>query len=339
MQAIFEIDNSRRTPKYLQIAHSVTKAIKQGKIKRGDRILSINELSNEFLLSRDTVQKAYDILEKDKIIHAVRGKGFYINRTDIALSYRVLLVFNKLSSYKKMIYDGFMNTMANKGTVDLKIHHSSARLLEDIINASLGEYDYYLVMPHFYDQPEKIAEILKTVPAEKLILLDKEVAGRFEDTTAVYQDFENDIVEALETALCCLHKYDTLIYVNSCLIPKPAEIATGFRRFCHQYQFSHKVVGEITPGYDVRPGQAYVVVEDTDLINLIKSIQQKGLTLGKDIGIISYNETPLMEVLMNGISTISTDHYQMGKTAAELVLSQRSARIKNQFTFIKRASL
>lgn len=101
MQAIFEIDANRRTPKYQQIVNSVTKAIKQGKFKKGDRIFSINELSNECFLSRDTVQKAYDLLEKEKIIAAVRGKGFYINRTDIVVPYRVLLVFNKLSNYKK----------------------------------------------------------------------------------------------------------------------------------------------------------------------------------------------------------------------------------------------
>ena len=52
MQSIFEIDANRRTPKYLQIVHSVTKAIKQGRFKKGDRIYSINELSNEFLLSK-----------------------------------------------------------------------------------------------------------------------------------------------------------------------------------------------------------------------------------------------------------------------------------------------
>ena len=337
MQAIFEIDNNRRTPKYLQIAHSVTKAIRQGKIKRGDRISSINELSNEFLLSRDTVQKAYDILEKDNIIQAVRGKGFYINRTDIAISYRVLLVFNKLSSYKKMIYDGFVHTLANKGNVDVKIHYSSPRLLEDIINDSLGEYDYYLIMPHFYEEAERVASLLKTIPKEKLILLDKTMEKGFEDNAAVYQDFENDIVAALETALGSLHKYETLIYANA--LPRPAEIAKGFRRFCTAYGFAHKVVNEIPNGYQQQRGEAYVVVEDRDLINLIKSIQRQGLLPGKDVGIVSYNETPLMEVLINGISTISTDHYQMGKTAADLILSQKAMRIKNPFTFTKRASL
>ena len=114
METIFEIDSTRKTPKYLQIVNSVTKAIKQGRIKTGDRIFSINELSNEFLISRDTVQKAYELLEKDKILEAVKGKGFYINRTDLINRYNVLLIFNKLSSYKKIIYDSFVRTLAQK---------------------------------------------------------------------------------------------------------------------------------------------------------------------------------------------------------------------------------
>lgn len=339
MQAIFEIDASRRTPKYLQIAHSITKAIKQGKIKRGDRILSINELSNEFFLSRDTVQKAYEILQKDKIIHSVRGKGFYINRTDIVLSYRVLLLFNKLSSYKKMIYDGFVQTMDSKGLVDLKIHHSNARLFDNIVTANLGEYDYYVVMPHFYEDHDAVSETLRKIPADKLMLLDKAMSQQFEQVPAVYQDFENDIILALEAGLDKLCRYDTLIYADTPSTLKPLEIARGFRRFCQQNHFAYQVIGDITPTHDVRPGQAYIVIDDVDLLHLIKSIQQKGYTVGRDVGIICYNETPLKEILLNGISTISTDHYQMGKTAAEMILTQHVGRVKNKFTLISRASL
>jgi DNA-binding GntR family transcriptional regulator len=97
MNQDFEIDGECKTPKYIQIVNSVTKSIKQEKLKKGDRILSINELSAAFYLSRDTVQKAYDLLEERGIILPVRGKGFYINRTDVTGPYRVLLLFNKIS--------------------------------------------------------------------------------------------------------------------------------------------------------------------------------------------------------------------------------------------------
>ena len=174
MSTIFEIDASRKIPKYLQIVHSVTKAIKQGKLKAGDRIFSINELSNEFFISLDTVQKAYDILQKDRIFSAVKGKGFYIYRTDIINRYNVLLIFNKLSSYKRMVYDSFVNTLGNKGRVELKIHHSNVRVLEDIILDNIGEYDYYVIMLHFYSDTEKVMKIIKMTPTDQLIMLYKD---------------------------------------------------------------------------------------------------------------------------------------------------------------------
>ncbi|MBC7848436.1 MAG: GntR family transcriptional regulator [Chitinophagaceae bacterium] len=339
MQPIFEIDVNRRTPKYLQIAHSITKAIKQGKFKRGDRILSINELSNEYMLSRDTVQKAYDMLEKEKILQAVRGKGFFINRTDIVMPYRILLVFNKLSNYKKMIYDSFVASLGNKATVDLKIHHSSVKLLKEITEASAGEYDYYVIMPHFYEQQEEAIKILSGIPSEKLLLLDKIIPDRFVGSPAVYQDFEKDIIDALETGLKTIRKYQSLFFVHPRLVPFPFEIVNGFRQFCRQYSFEQKVLGEIGLDHDVQKGQVYIVIEESDLVNLIKIIQRKKFIIGKDVGIISYNETPLKEILLGGIATISTDHTLMGVTAAEMIINQKSERIKNPFTLIPRPSL
>jgi len=42
----FDIDEERKTPKYLQVIDCVTNAIKQGKLRKDDKILSINECSN-----------------------------------------------------------------------------------------------------------------------------------------------------------------------------------------------------------------------------------------------------------------------------------------------------
>ena len=337
MHAIYEIDTTRRTPIYVQIANSITKAIKQGKIKKGERVLSINEVSNEFLLSRDTVQKAYNILEKENILQAVRGKGFFIKRTDITAPYKILLVFNKLSHYKKIVYDGFVATLGKKATVDLKIHHSNVKLLREILEAANGEYDYYVIMPHFYEQEPEAIELLGNIPKDKLILLDKNLPGQFH--ASVYQDFESDIAGALESGIEKIKKYNQLFYVHPRLTPFPMEIANGFRQFCRQNGFAHTVIREISDEHEVLPGQAYIVIEESDLVNLIKIIQQSKLTIGKDAGIISYNETPLKEILLGGIATISTDHEKMGIAAAGMILQQTMARVKNPFTLIPRKSL
>jgi DNA-binding LacI/PurR family transcriptional regulator len=63
------------------------------------------------------------------------------------------------------------------------------------------------------------------------------------------------------------------------------------------------------------------------------------LVLKEDIGIISYNETPLKKFILNGITTISADFDFMGKKAAELVLSNMAEQIKVPFNTIVRPSI
>lgn len=338
-KCFFNFDNNKQTPKYLQIVDAVTNAIKQAKFKKGDPVLSINELSDEFLLSRDTVQKAYNMLRQKGIIIAVKGKGFYINRTDITTPFRILLLFNKISNYKKQIYNGFVHTMGDKAVVDLKIHHFSTQLLESIITENLHEYDYYVLMPHFYDDADEIYTIIKKIPAEQLIILDKDLPHTYSKYAGVYQDFKNDIYNALEAGLNLIRKYNKLTLVFPKMIPYPKEIVTGFRCFCNSHNLAYDIMHEIEEETVINKKEAYIVIEEADLVTLIKNCQTNNLKIGKDIGIISYNDTPLKEILLDGITVISTDHQLMGETAAHLILQNRKEKIKNPFIFIERKSL
>lgn len=337
--SVLEINEDRKTPKYLQVIDCITNAIKQGKLRKGDKILSINEVSNEYFLSRDTVQKAYEILEERGIISGVKGKGFYINRTDIAAKYRILLLFNKISNYKKQIYNSFIETIADNAVVDLKIHHCNAKVLESLILDNLYDYNYFVIMPHFYENIAEAYNLIMKIPPEKLVILDKDLSYVNKKYTAVYQDFKNDIVGALESGLDVLKKYKKMILVHPKMVSYPSEIVSGFRIFCMQNDFPNQVMHEIKTDTEIKAGETYIVIEETDLVNLIKNCQSKKLKVGKDIGIISYNETPLKEILLNGITVISTDHAKMGEIAARLILENRHEKIKNPFTLILRKSL
>jgi DNA-binding transcriptional regulator YhcF (GntR family) len=339
MDTLFNIDPARKTPKYLQIIHSINQAILRGKLRKGDQIFSINELSEECYLGRETVQKAYNILRKKGVLVGIPGKGFFVNRTDLTPAYRILLLFNKISNYKRQIYNAFVQTIGDRGHFDLKIHHSNVQLFENQLAEHLGDYDYYVIMPHFYEGQDKVKLLLKTIPPEKLVLMDKDLQGYPASYAAVYQDFKADIHDALEEALDLLCKYRTLILVQPTLVPHPAEIAVGFRNFCMNNCFRYRIIDEIDSRVQVCTGEAYVVIEETDLVNLIKMCRAGNLLIGKDVGIVSYNDTPLKEILLDGITVISTDHARMGETAARLILENRQEKIKNPFVLIRRKSL
>ena len=72
-----------------------------------------------------------------------------------------------------------------------------------------------------------------------------------------------------------------------------------------------------------------MTVIDRDLVDLLKHAQLQQFVPGKDFGIISYNDTPLKEILAGGITTLSTDFKQMGQTMASL-LTQKEIKTKEK---------
>ena len=66
-------------PIYQQIADSLKTDILSGKIKQGDYLPSIRGLAKDLRISVITTMKAYEILEKEGLVTAAQGKGYYVN--------------------------------------------------------------------------------------------------------------------------------------------------------------------------------------------------------------------------------------------------------------------
>ncbi|GAB2541521.1 GntR family transcriptional regulator [Rufibacter soli] len=338
MELLDKIDASSATPKYLQVVNAVIKDIESGKLKLGERVPSINETSEMYYLSRDTIEKAYKVLRQKGVISSVKGKGCYISKSFSVDKTRVLLLFNKLSAYKKAIYYSFLKVVGEEAIVDLHIHHYDGKICASLIQENLDKYDYFVIMPHISSNTEMFTQAMKQIPEEKLVLLDKDTKEYKGNCAAVYQDFERDIRVALHSGLDLLSKYKRFVLIYPREISYPFEIVKGFRQFCREMSMEHEVKGS-TENEAVTPGTAYLVLEESDLANLITDARARNLALGKDIGLISYNDTPLKRILDDGITVVSTDHELMGETAGYMVKHKLREKIHNPFTLIRRSSL
>jgi DNA-binding transcriptional regulator YhcF (GntR family) len=335
----FNQEKNSKLPKYKQIIAAIINDIEKGNLQKDFQLPSINELSFEYDIARDTVEKAYNDLKEKDIITSVRGKGFFVKGLK-GSKLRILLILNKLSAYKKLIYYSFINTLGDKATVDLQVHHYNALLLKNILAENKGKYHYYVIMPHFFDGKEKVnvIEELQAIPKGELVLLDKNIPELKSEYLCVYQDFENDIYEALESGEDAISKYKELCLLFPENDNHPNEIVKGFRKFCNHYNKPYQVI-ENTDNLKLKKGILYIVIAETSLVNLVKKAMQMNLVLGKDIGIISFNETTLKEILAGGIATISTHFESMGTMAATLLLENQHIKIKNPFSLIRRPSL
>lgn len=332
------IDEYSATPKYVQLANSIIKAIGEGRIKMNDPLPSINELSFEFEISRDTVEKCYKHLKKTGVLGSVPGKGYFIKSTEVGNKLKIFLLFNKLSEHKKLIYDAFAGALGEQATIDFYIYNNDFSLFKNLLTNNKESYSYYVIITHFNESSENAYEILDTIPKDKLLLLDKlvpDVKGNF---AAVYENFEKDIYGALEKALKPLSKYSTIKIIFPEHSYFPEEIVKGFQRFCHQYAFFCKVVRDIEKE-PIAKGEVYINLMEKDLVILIERILSAKLKVGKDVGVISYNEIPLKKIILKGITTISTDFQQMGQRAAELILSRSKEHVEIPFSLILRDSI
>ena len=60
------------------------------------------------------------------------------------------------------------------------------------------------------------------------------------------------------------------------------------------------------------PGTVYISLMEDDLVELVEKAISQEIKIGEQIGVISYNETPLKKIILDGITTISTDFKMMG---------------------------
>ena len=330
---IVHIDPKSSLPKYRQIVNSILLAIEKKSLKKGDKVPSINQICSELNLSRDTVMIAFNELKSKGILCSQPGKGYYVITTEISHEENIFVLFDEMNSFKEDLYNSLISSTKGKAVVDIYFHHFNYKVFKNLIAESNGNYTSYVIMPATFDNTNIL---LSKLPKDKVYILDR-LKPDIKSYQTLYQDFENDFCDALNQGIELLKKYRKLIFVN----PggkEPVERVKGFERFCNTNGFNHQVLKSLE---GVRPQlyEAYFVISDRDLVQMVQIAKDYKYKLGKKFGIVSFNDTMLKEVVAGGITTISTDFVEMGKTLADMVLNKKTGHFRNPSKLIVRNSL
>lgn len=86
---MIEIDVRSRVPIYEQIINSVKHLSLNGVLGADEKLPSVRELSQQMTINPNTVQKAYQELERQGIIYVKRGQGSFVNPTIKAINKEV----------------------------------------------------------------------------------------------------------------------------------------------------------------------------------------------------------------------------------------------------------
>ena len=293
MKTIF----GQQTTKVKQLADLISQDISMGRYKTDTALPSINQLSHDYKVSRDTVFKAFIDLKERGIIDSTPGKGYYVvNRQK-----NILLLLDEYSPFKDTLYNSIIRRLSTRYKVDLWFHQYNEALFNAILRDSIGRYNKYVVMN--FDN-EKISPYLYKIDSSRLLLLD---FGQFDKREYSYicQDFGEAFYAAMTQLADRLQNYRKLILFLARESKHPKETCDYFRKYC----------------------EAYIAIRQVDVVEIVKKSRAAGLTCGVDFGLIAYNDTPAYEVIDKGITVMSVDWQKMGILTADFILSGKPIQV------------
>ncbi|GAB1855475.1 GntR family transcriptional regulator [Flavobacteriaceae bacterium MHTCC 0001] len=297
------------------IVNGIIDAITDNSLKKGDPLPSVNRFIQKFGVARMTVVKALNILKERGVIISQNKVGYFVKDDKLEYQVKVFLFLNRYDSYHETIYNQILDSVHNPNiSIDLFFHHCNPDIFNSILHKNMGLYGLYIVT--CFDHPQ-IKTTLSQIPKRRLLqILRPPLLNTFPHIT---QDFNNGLKNELEKFKNRLEKYHEFVLIFSPEMNHPKKIKETFIEFCDKNNISFSVENKLSMDLIV-PGKVFGVIEDSDLLSLIQFSEKKGFRIGNQVGVISYNETPMKQIIRDGITVISADFKEMGKAIAEFIM-------------------
>ena len=84
----FRIDPSSRLPIYRQLGNQIREAVARGRLRPGEQLPSVRDLSRTLVVNPNTVARVYTELEREGVLHTRQGLGVFVAEPKAELTKR-----------------------------------------------------------------------------------------------------------------------------------------------------------------------------------------------------------------------------------------------------------
>ena len=333
-----------------KITEDIKKLIVSEKIKYLEHIPSVNEIRKKYDVSHVTALRAFKNLVNQNYIECVRGKGYvstFRKRPNaqklhgiIACMTRPFREDNLNDNYFNSINQAVQRAlMAKKFNVfypfcnlrfaDNLPDDSDLRLVKDSVIELVNKVDGFIIDERI---PDSIITLIKNKVDRPIVLIGRNSSL---DIDSVSPDNFNGAWKAAE--LCVKMNYEYFCVARNALIrPNNDERTDAFLQslkennipsekiFCFDFNIAphEKTFSLITE--NITKGSKTVIFSPNDSFarRLADKFVAKGITLGREVGIISFEGLGYSTIRDPHISTVDIHPSELGKKAAEILLSR-----------------
>ena len=333
-QKIQELEEVTGMSKHEQLVHGIINAIDDRIVSQGSMLPSVNNMVKELGFASKTIVKAYRELKDRGLVESKNRLGYFVVNEATEQTIKVALLIYAFHPFQEVFYNAFRQGLGDNIQVDVFFHHSNIEVFDTILGNIIGRYGMYVIAPIPHPRTKTL---LNQLPSNKLLLVD-----RYEDLdntcSHITQEFEVATFMALEALKSRIEEFEEIILYYLPNSDYPVEVLRAFKRFLKLYRIKGKVLTNYVPG-SVEKGKVYFTIGDGDLWSLLKDCKKQNIEIGKEVGILSNNDSPVKEIVCDGITTFSTDFEKMGQQAAEFILNREPVQKVIPTDLIRRNSL
>lgn len=309
---IKKLEEINSLSKHEQLVLGIIEAIDSGHLNVGDQMPSINVMVEKVGFARKTIVKAYEELKDRGLVESKKTKGYFVvsNKTKVFL--KIALLMYSFQRFQQEFYNALRKEIGDRVQIDVFFHHNNQEVFETIFANIQGKYGMYVVVPI---ETKPIKKLLTTLSPERLLIVD-----RFLDLGADYsyvtQEFEHSTYNTLVQLLPKIKRYKKVVLFFRKDLDYPEGVLDSFERFLADYE----VKGQVLRNYSdevLKKDFLYLTISDADLWSLLKDCRDNNFRIGNDVGVVSFNDHVVKEIVSGGITTISTDFKKMASLTAK----------------------
>src|SRR5690606_28339645 len=115
-------------------------------LKINDRLPSLNQLTSQLKISKETALKGLRYLLEKGIIESEDRKGYYLKRVKQYLPYRVCLILDKMNVLRDQVYQSFIETIKDQAEIGVYFHHDDFEVFKKLVEENLGNYTHFVIV-------------------------------------------------------------------------------------------------------------------------------------------------------------------------------------------------
>lgn len=345
-EKMITLNRNHATPLKEQLQSWVTQQIQSGSLETGSQIPSINALAEKFEISRETVRLSLDKLVSRGFLIPEQGKGYFVAPRKKRVL-RIALLAKISGVYVRPIYEGLQSVLGEETSiflVDLQASKSWIPTIQSL--AYHHSIDRLLIVPP-RGKEEDLSRDLKTFRRYFKIAWFDRSPQTTKDST-----FLCDYDRCVQLGLEYFEKVGIHKRVYFSRAPEDRSVFSRMRKSFIQFEKARKltpvlikdwkeVMEQLKKNSSKQP-LGVMTETDAEAVHLQTELFRNGVSVPKEVSIISCDNTELTDLVAPSISAVDPQFKELGKQAGLWIKEEEASDSPLHFVakplFIKKES-